>query len=726
VLFLLNPHSTSHRLCQPQILRTSVLGSNDTFQKLLANVPAGLSQSKIQASLKLDNYVNLQYEIVAKQLTLLRDEAGPSSRVIFLELPQSIYATQKFKLYPDLAALWGYHLIQTWWHIDSVVTFTSCRENGNCSPASEPTSLNPAIDQERLPSLPEVCKLLSGPRTDYTDLGNLHDLKGLAICPETVADANLHFLDKTKVPDSKTGSINRNQTLTDDWSEGLIAKVEKDPALFYSLDLIPRQSALNVADAHSVSRSYGFAGLFGLLSGFGGQGRYERQHDQYDQFTQQEVFASAFGKGRTTFGWTFGPLPGTKRLAPGLRTTYAVLIVPKNTRFVRLKAYGCGYRRREVPKDPFTYKNAAKLTPNPHLPDECITNQEFTIEVPNEGDNFFVDKIYYKPVAAGQRATVEIAGTFSPEIGILVNGTPLQKVVSVGQPMLEQITFKVPDNAGDKGIQGVFELVGLKRLLLSFIMPPDFVGTPQIALVSPSKEAVINSFSVNIADGAGINTRRRLDSADVRPMFYQVASIVQITPEFDGTIVRAQLFGQGFDTASRKTALLINGENLKEQTEADRKADRPLDAGQFRVLDSTLVQAKFVRPKSSPWHIDFYQFAAGSVQVAHATRSDDGPPQLDSTTPCIIIGNQQDDKKKVIALTVKLKGNFFTTAYSPDVAKQNDNVTINAPALGTDGWQFQAVLANNKSFANAVVVLKGLDSPQFPLASCIDFARYAK
>jgi hypothetical protein len=45
---------------------------------------------KLNASLMLDNFLQMQYEIIAKQLTLLRDEVGPGERLLFLELPQTI------------------------------------------------------------------------------------------------------------------------------------------------------------------------------------------------------------------------------------------------------------------------------------------------------------------------------------------------------------------------------------------------------------------------------------------------------------------------------------------------------------------------------------------------------------------------------------------------------------------------------------------------------------
>lgn len=70
--------------------------SNSVIEKFLQNpefVKMLLTNPKLNATTQLDNHIQLQYEIIAKQLTLLRDEVGPDERIVFLELPQSVYAS---------------------------------------------------------------------------------------------------------------------------------------------------------------------------------------------------------------------------------------------------------------------------------------------------------------------------------------------------------------------------------------------------------------------------------------------------------------------------------------------------------------------------------------------------------------------------------------------------------------------------------------------------------
>ncbi|HEV8187947.1 MAG TPA: hypothetical protein VGP83_09360, partial [Pyrinomonadaceae bacterium] len=91
----------------PGQLPSSVLDAlvKDGAQDLLR----AASDPKLNATTMLDNTIQLQYEIVAKQLTLLRDEVGPGERLVFLELPQSIYTT------PGDG---DEKMAQSWWHVN--------------------------------------------------------------------------------------------------------------------------------------------------------------------------------------------------------------------------------------------------------------------------------------------------------------------------------------------------------------------------------------------------------------------------------------------------------------------------------------------------------------------------------------------------------------------------------------------------------------------------------
>jgi hypothetical protein len=703
----------------------SAIGKNPVFDQMLSGIPQGLNNSKTQASIKLDNYINLQYELVAKQLTLLRDEAGPKNRVIFVELPQSIYVTQKFKyLLPDLPALLGAHVVQTWWRVTDVLT-------------AERREASKKVGQSvRPPTSDELLQVATAMRLRLkhgSDRGG-----GLKVDDARITEASSKALAAFVGAEPKDAAVNAAEESTctaeargqDDlvctWARNWKFKVvpaqeNARNGVPYALDLIPRQSALNVADAHAVSHAYGFAGLFSLLSGLGGRARYERQHDQYDQFVQQEVFASAFGRGEQKFGWTFGPLPGTKRMAPGIRSTYAVIVVPESARILRLEGIGCGYRRRKVPKDPFLVSG--------DIGEDCSGRVTYDIEVPNGDDSFQVTGVDYRPVQSGQRIVVDLEGSFGAQVGILVNGTPLQKVVAIGQPLAEQGSFTVPSNAGDSGVQGVYELVGRRTVLMSFTMPASFAGTPRISLVSPARTFSINDYPLFVTDGTGKQDPQLIDGA--LPMFYQTLGIASVTVNYSHSTSKTSikgekpsmllnLLGQGFQppdsgttrsTPGPPTTFLINGDALSPQDPVEPTA--MLAEQTYRVISSGMVQAKVDRKQYFP-HYQVVFMVHGQAQTLQATLNfdDNGPPDLQSCSLKVT----KTAKTKTAHIT--LKGDFFAQAFSPVSA--DDNLEITSSYLtGTQEWHIVGV--PGKSLQEAVVTLKGandLDSRQFPISWC--------
>lgn len=653
----------------------SILKGIPLFDSYLKDLPKGLNDSKLQASIRLDNYINLQYEIVAKQLTLLRDQAGPDKRVVFVELPHSVYVTQKFKPYPDLPALWGSHLVQAWWRIDGAKT-AKCDESDKLGER----------EFKRPPTAQELFEAASINTTAKNGTPSVHTVCGY----------------KSEDFRRKNGA-------------------------FYALDLIPRRSALNVAEAHSVSRAYGFAGIFSLLSGLGGKARYERQRDQYDQFAQQEAYASAFGKGDETFGWTFGPLPGTKRMDPGLRTTYAVLVVPKDTRVIQLSGVGCGYRRRVVPRNPFTdetdetkesgEREKAKPGLVPKIGEDCGAIVHYDVEVPSGDDNFRVNKAYYHPVVAGRRITLELEGLFSDLIGILINGTPLQKVVSIGQPMLQPGSFTVPANAGDSAVQGVFEVVGRKQIIASFSMPATFTGTPQIAIVTAMREAVINYYTMQIHDGVP-GGKTLAQSAD---MFYSAPAINRVAPIYrsEDQTVAVSLFGQGLRIGAPRT-LLLNGDVLSEEDRARPCTKAPDRSGTYCILNSGVILARFSRTDYFPhWHFSLLVHNSEQPVDAAINYDDDGPPIIASKGACTLTEIKEDDVVTRIDMT--MAGEYFTAGYTP--VASNKQITVSTTVLvSPKKWTISATVPKAGDWRNASLLFKSTppatDNPQFGLRSC--------
>lgn len=99
----------------------------------------------------------------------------------------------------------------------------------------------------------------------------------------------------------------------------------------YAYGLIPGTSAYNIQEYIGRSQNLSVVGMFNLISGLGVRGEYQRQRDQLHTGLVQNVYTSGFENGQAGFGWYHGPAPFEGFVTPGLRTTYALIAVPKCT-----------------------------------------------------------------------------------------------------------------------------------------------------------------------------------------------------------------------------------------------------------------------------------------------------------------------------------------------------------------------------------------------------------
>ncbi len=447
----------------------ALVKSND-FQKQLFNLP------NLGASTKLDNYLNLQYEIIAKQLTTMRDEVGPGQRLVFVELPQSFYTV------PDKA---NRMVAQVWWHVDKYYEHVAERQpdaglprDSDCAYEDQPDDVikpNRGALERRLKCNPYST---DRPRTE-------EDIKkAIAVVkknsdPESLREENKRIL--RQLESNPEGFLEEEKRTLREWHGGPAGAGAR------TLDLIPRQSALNVNDIQDKEKNFNLMGLFSWLSGLGVSINYQRQRDIYQQFLQQEVYASAFGKGTDVFGWTFGPKPGTERIAPGLQNTYAVLVVPENAYALTLTATGCYFPRTAYA--PADFDSAKKCGNAP---------TSFDLIIPSTTqNNFWVTGLQYRPVRPGQRVIVHVSGEyFSPQIGVLVNGVALRHSIGLAQ---SELAVTRTDDSFEPTPVGDFEFVNSKQLVLAFSLG-DFKGTPTITLVTPGRARVINNLRLVIND----------------------------------------------------------------------------------------------------------------------------------------------------------------------------------------------------------------------------------
>ncbi len=350
---------------------------------------------KLNASTELDNFINLQYEIIARQLTLLRDEVGPDERLVFIELPHSIYTT-------DNRA--DKRLVQVWWKIEGISHMTrfpllveqirGLEErlqtvrgfDAALESLSRQTTLSSQLDPSADSSSPRTTRIIDEKLFVYNGMEEAivrerdrlvaiaepsdDDKRNLDHMKESLTVINLikQKLREVDRPATTQDELRNNRPRTTEQiliaagearrsaiqagavtgeSRGVtFRKLEGLPAhRIRSIDLVPRQSSLILNKTYDSTSGLNLYGAVSWLFGLGIRGGYQRQKEQFEQYLHQEIYASAFGKGERDFGWTFAPTPGTKRLNPGLRTTYAVVIVPKDADTISLNAKGCFFKQ---------------------------------------------------------------------------------------------------------------------------------------------------------------------------------------------------------------------------------------------------------------------------------------------------------------------------------------------------------------------------------------------
>lgn len=466
------------------------------------------NKPSLNASLQLDNYIQLQYEILAKQLTLLRQEVGPGQRLIFLEMPQSINTARG-----KADKKWA----QTWFRVAGYTCLPNDDPDSACydanlekkvkvkptveakpQPKPEPgpevprnenkpdqpqnTEINPPAQNQQsetmntgeakktepqtTPSPKKDDKSVNTARTlkdaekqeaKYIDLSNSIKIKKeMEDC--TIFNKEIKLCEKQcnkEDSDEKKQKCKEKckEEADDQTTECEIRNknniIEVSNPIVRVVDMIPKQGSLNVNDVKLRTNESGFGFLASWLFGFGASAKYKREREQFSQFVQQELYSSGFGKGSREFGWTYTPMPGASRLLSGTRTTYAVLVIPENATNLILEASGCYFPRSAYQPTDFneTQQNAPWSWE--------VSNQNQTDNIRFGNDRMCTEKkSFIIPIPSGYNApTFDVTEieyqSVEPNERVTVrirgNNFPTQVgVIVAGKPLIQSIGIAQP------------------------------------------------------------------------------------------------------------------------------------------------------------------------------------------------------------------------------------------------------------------------------------------
>lgn len=668
----------------PAALPTSVL--EKLIEKNADKLLEAAKDPKLNATTMLDNTIQLQYEIIAKQLTLLRDEVGPGERLVFLELPQSIYTT------PGSG---DEKMAQTWWHINGytrtdpllrlLLEFYDLEQKWH---DIQRVPAFRAFATDFTPCPTDSTQATPNIATTYLDLEELyvalkaeHEIAGRRIIEQIFREANVNFdrveqngardtsetieavrkrfavdqrgLLTLKHTQQRTIEDNEHERVQNIKWELLNTLSQKQPNVcdrerfsldkglelmrldqqgaqaqgvtdierrtVRTVDIIPRQSSLNVNDIQDTVKATGILAGFKFLFGFAGQVNYQRQREQFEQFLHQELYASGFGKGNRDFGWTFGALPGTKRVAPGVRTTYAALVVPDDAESIVMSARGCYFPRKNY--QPLNFNDTTNedwSKPDKFKDYNCGDDEKYILTIPGGGNtsDFWVTNIdYQEGQNSGDFQTVSVRGNnLSSQIGVLINGVPLLPTVGLAHPYLmpkSTTNSAAPAVSSDctnvQGICGRYERIDPQQIVFTFRMPDGFKGIPTITLVAPGKSVDLNSIP-NVRINRKANATLRDDGGFMfgkRPPRVAITDVQLLNIDSSSGSVEALVEGRGFNQLLDQVYVNdveVSGVSMEFKSSGLYKLSFPkysVDTLEFKIVQANDVATKFVPNPSS-------------------------------------------------------------------------------------------------------------------------------
>jgi len=464
-----------------------------------------------------------------------------------------------------------------------------------------------------------------------------------------------------------------------------------------TVELIPRQSSLNVNDMNLKVKAGALNFVFSSLFGFGSQLKAQRQREQFSQFVQQELYSAAFGKGSREFGWTFTPMPGTDRLHSGVRTTYAVVVVPEEATSLVLESNGCYFPRSYYPPNNFSNTKDPEWNNDNRTSRNCggESTRAFVVPIPAArlagGNEFWVERIDFQPVAKGKRIVVAIRGkNFSPQIGVLINGVPLVQSIGVAQPLIRDDSATgraTADELKDVEIPGSVERIDADKVLFSFRMPADFQGTPTITLIAPGRATDINLLpNVDINELHGVKLAeypRKMFGHGPGPDPFRIDKVKVFRSLTSGNLI-AQVIGAGFTNNGAGLPLVFVNGNVQANPQFRSPT---LMTVEFKIPSDETIKVTLVSQNADPKKIETIESDATA-----------NPARLSIADVEVITYEVATEDEPNAMLVVKITGSGFSDDLSASVGGKALEVAVKSAT--------EAVLTIPDPKATSIVTLK--------------------
>lgn len=338
-----------------------------------------------------------------------------------------------------------------------------------------------------------------------------------------------------------------------------------------------------------------------------------------------------------------------------------------------LESNGCYFPRSYYPPNSFLDTKSGEWNVDNRTSRNCSgpTTKAFVVPIPSArlhgGNEFWIEKINFQPVAKGKRVVVAISGkNFSPQIGVLINGVPLVHSIGLAQPLIRddsETGRRTADDLKDVEINGRIERIDANKIIFSFKMPADFSGTPTITLIAPGRATDINllPLMVNDVDTTLNAFSTKMFGHSAGPDSFRIDRVRVFRNQTTDSLT-ALVSGSGFvDAGAGLPRVLVNG-NTPES---------------FGYESATLLRVDFKVPRDEAIKITLVSRHMNQKEVKTIESDAIANPAFLSVADVEIITYEAATEDEPTAtLVVKITGTGFTDNLSASIGGKAIEVAV--------------------------------------------------
>lgn len=377
-------------------------------------------------------------------------------------------------------------------------------------------------------------------------------------------------------------------------------------------DVYPSTAAYNIMQGFDKTTHVGLAGAAQTIIGWGVSAAFQRDHSTLRSGMSQSFYITGFGSGQRVFGWDFSPNPYEAKVAPGIRSTYAILLAPKGADVncditANVSAWFVPKGRRYPGWNPANWRRTS-LTLNGD-------NRTLSVPLPSapQLSGPAVEEIAYVPAYSKRRLTDSEPPPQRSEGKPIQPGDPADTVIlirlrqNVDSNLVISANGKVIDRVRDVRGRGLYAGSKSSRVLAGSDEESNLLKQSRFGILESD---TLQSDTWYVADPHDILLRIGKSTAGTEsfPTIYMIdpvhggAELARLAQQADRVRVGEWLFTQTASLPPSAFHPLYAGEYGPGQVRAFIESSSAWDNGRLQTLEIRL-QSKARRPDGRPIHL---------------------------------------------------------------------------------------------------------------------------